>query len=171
MSHPIRKPDAPPWRLRDADRTLRAFLTAFLVVVTCGYAIGLVFVDHTSSGSPSGLAAEYRGTEQDGGAAEMKFEKGAREMYTFLHNHVFSLSLLFFSVGAVFYFSSTGPGWWKMFLIVEPFLAVVTTFGGIWLLRFVSPGFVWLVIPSGISMGICYLIMVVLILRELWWRR
>lgn len=170
------------WRLRNADRTLRLFITAFLLTVTAGYSIGLLFVDHTTSGTPSGISAEVRGNEDEpvnggadgaGGAdgdAEMKFGKSPREMYTFLHNHVFSLSILFFCIGAVFYWSSV-PAGLKTFLIVEPFAAIATTFGGIWLLRFVSPSFSWLVLVSGVSMLACYALMFVLILKELWFRR
>ncbi len=155
------------WRLGHADRPLRLFLTAFLIVLTAGYSVGIIFVDHTTSGTPDGLATEFRGNEDEAGQAELKFEKSPREIYTFLHNHVFSLSLLFFCLGAIFYFSSTPQGL-KTFLLVEPFIAIVTTFGGIWLTRFISPAFSWLVIISGLSMLACYGIIVILILKELW---
>ena len=162
------------WKLKDADRTTRAFLTAFLLVVTAGYTVGLAFVDHTTSGTPSGISGEFRGNEDSSvvaqSAGEIKFEKSPREIYTFLHNHVFSLSMLFFCVGAVFSFSSVPPGL-RMFLLVEPFAAIVTTFGGIWLLRFVDPAFAWLVIVSSLSMIGSYLAMVAFILKELWFRR
>jgi len=159
------------WRLRDAGGPLRLLITAFLVVLTSGYALGIFFVEHTTSGTPGGLSGEFRGTDADASSMDMKFEKSPREMYTLLHNHVLSLSILFFLVGAIFNFSSIPGTPWKALLMVEPFVAIVTTFGGLWLLRFVSPGFVWLVIPSGISMVACYLLMVALILKELWWKR
>jgi hypothetical protein len=157
----------PPWRLRDADRPLRLFLTAFLVVATAGYGIGLAFVNHATSGTPTGLSSEFRGDDGGTSSAELKFEKSPREMYTFIHNHVFSLAVLFFCVGAIFSFSSAGPGL-KTFLLVEPFVAIATTFGGIWLMRFASAGYSWLVIISGLSMATCYGIMVFLIVWELW---
>ncbi|HLF13713.1 MAG TPA: hypothetical protein VI932_02330 [Bacteroidota bacterium] len=146
---------------------MKLFITAFLLVLTAGYSVGILFVDHTTSGTPDGLAAEFRGNEGETGQSELKFEKSPREIYTFLHNHVFSLSLLFFCVGAIFYFSSAPRGL-KTFLLVEPFIAIVTTFGGIWMTRFASPGFSWLVIISGVSMLACYGVMFVLILRDLW---
>lgn len=160
----------PLWRLADADRSLRLFITAFLLVLTAGYAIGILFVDHTTSGTPEGLAAEFRGNEADPAAAEIKFGKSPREIYTFLHNHIFSLSIVFFCLGAIFWFSSARRGV-KTFLLVEPFVAIVTTFGGIWLTRFVSPAFSWLVIVSGLSMLGCYVVMTGLILKELWMGR
>jgi len=157
-----------PWRLRDADRPVRLFLTAFLILVSAGYGIGLAFVDHATSGTPSGVSSEFRGDKNGNTATELKFEKSPREMYTFIHNHVLSLAILFFCVGGIFTFSSmVGPGW-KGVLLVEPFVAIATTFGGIWMMRFFSPAYSWLVIVSGLSMAASYAAMVLLILRELW---
>ena len=160
----------PPWRLRDADAALRLFLTAFLLLLTAGYGVGLLFAGHTTSGTPAGLTEEYRGTPEGSQGAELKYAKSEDEMYIFLHNHLLSLSLVFFAVGGIFYFSDTSPGL-KKFLMLEPFAALITTFGGIWLVRFVAPAFSWLVLLSGIAMAGCVIAMVVIILRELWGRR
>lgn len=156
------------WTLRDADTTLRLFITAFLLLLTLGYGIGLAFVDHTSSGTPRGLVEEYRGTPENSQSSELKYAKSPDELYIFLHNHVLSLSLVFLAVGGIFYFTSLPKGLLKNFLMIEPFLGIGTTFGGIWLMRFASEHFSWLVLISGLSMVICYLIMVALILKELW---
>ncbi len=157
-----------PWRLRDADHTLKMFLTMFLFVLTVGYSIGLFFVDHTTKGTPEGLIEEYRGTPEGYDSAELKYPKSEDEMYIFLHNHILSLSIVFFAVGGLFYFSSTVPDVVKKVMMVEPLAALLTTFGGIWLMRFVSEQFSWLVIVSGVSMVGCYFTMVFLILKELW---
>ncbi|MBI1807769.1 MAG: hypothetical protein HYR76_12035 [Ignavibacteria bacterium] len=154
------------WRLCNADSTLRLFITTFLILLTSGYAIGLLFVDHTTSGTPRGLAEQYRGSPEN--TAEIKYAKSIDEMYMFLHNHVLSLSLVFFTVGGLFYFSSIVGHAVKKFLMVEPIIAIATTFGGIWLMRFVSELFSWLVIISGVTMVGCFLIMITLILWELW---
>ena len=159
------------WRLKDADRAARLFITSFLCALTFGYLIGLFFVGHTSSGTMQGLTEEYRGTPESRQEAELKYAKSADEMYIFLHNHVISLSLVFLTVGTIFYFSSSPSGLLKEFIIAEPFIAILTTFGGIWLMRFVSENFNWLVVISGVSMVGCYFTMVTIILKELWWRR
>lgn len=159
------------WKLRQADATARLFITAFLVVLTAGYAIGLLFVDHTSRSTPSGLEEQFRGSQEQSQSAELRYEKSEDEMYIFLHNHIFSLSLIFFAVGGLFYFSSIVSTPVKSFLIIEPFFAIITTFGGIWLMRFVSAGFSWLVVISGTLMVGCYVAMVVLILVELWMKK
>ncbi|TAK66317.1 MAG: hypothetical protein EPO24_01625 [Bacteroidetes bacterium] len=159
------------WRLKDADATLRLFITTFLIVLTIGYSIGLFFVKHTTNSTPQGLAEEYRGTPEGTEATELKYEKSEDEMYIFLHNHILSLAIVFFLVGGLFYFSSEVSDSIKKILMAEPVAAIVTTFGGIWLMRFVSEHFSWLVIISGISMVGCYFIMVGLMLKELWFPR
>lgn len=158
------------WRLKTADPTLRLFISAFLLLLTTGYTIGLVFVDHTTSGTPQGLTEQYRGTPEGAEKAELKYAKSVDEMSIFLHNHILSLSLVFFAVGGIFYFSSV-PEKWKRFLMVEPIIAIATTFGSIWLMRFFSEYFSWLVIISGTTMVGCYFVMVILILKELWLRK
>jgi len=159
------------WRLRDADRAARLLITAFLLLLTAGYAIGLAFVDHTTSGTPQGIAENFRGTPENAQAAEIKYAKSSPEMFTFLHNHILSLALVYFAVGGLFYFTSSPVGFWKEFLLLEPFIAIFTTFGGIWLMRYLSEGISWVVLLSGISMIGCYLVMVLFILKELWTRR
>ena len=159
------------WSLRDADRTMRLFITAFLLLLTAGYVIGLVFVDHTTSGTPQGIAQNFRGTPENGQATEIKYPKSPAEIYTFLHNHILSLALVFFAVGGIFYFTSMPHGPVKEFLLIEPFFAILTTFGGIWLMSYLSEYFSWVVLISGVSMIGCYLAMVILILKDLWIRK
>jgi hypothetical protein len=168
MESPPTHPDRIGWRLRQSDGILRLFITAFLILLTTGYLAGLFFVEHTTTGSVRGLSEEYRGSPEGSNSPELKYAKTADEIYILFHNHVLSLSLVFFVVGGLFYFSSIVPPGMKSVLMVEPLLAVGTTFGGIWLTRFVSESFGWLVLASGISMALCYLAMVVLILWELW---
>ena len=161
---------SPLLQLRELTGPLRLFFTAFLVVLTAGYAIGLLFVDHATSVSPAGIAEQYRGSPENAQQAELKYAKTEDEMYIFLHNHILSLSLVFFAVGGIFYLSSVRQGL-KTFLMAEPFIALVTTFGGIWLTRYVSAYFSWLTLISGILMVGSYLAMVAVILYELWARR
>ena len=156
------------FRLRDADGTLKLFLTVFVVVLSLGYAAGIFFVAHTTSMSPSGIDEEFTGSIHPETSGEMKFEKSAREMFILIHDHVLSLALVFFALGGVFYFSSLIPDRLKLFILIEPFVAIVTTFGGIALVRFVAVQFSWLVIVSGFSLFVCFATMVVLILAELW---
>jgi len=156
------------FRLRDADPTLRIFITVFLCVLSTGYIIGLFFVNHTTAGTPTGIEQQLLGSQD---TPEMRYEKSLGEMFVFLHNHILSLSLVFFCLGSIFYFSTIVSSGWKRFLLVEPLVALLTTFGGIALVRFVTPWMSWLVFVSGISLFVCYVAIVVLILVELWFMK
>jgi hypothetical protein len=157
------------FRLIDLDQTGKLLVTSFLVVLTLGYGLGLFFVEHRTSMTASGVEHQFLGTPEYEAAAEIQYAKSPTEMLVFLHNHVFSLSLVFFAVGTLFYFSALPSPFWKRFLLIEPFAAIITTFGGIALIRYVSPLFSWLVIVSGVSIACCYVAMTVIILKDLWW--
>lgn len=156
------------FRLRDADKTLRLFLSTFILVLTLGYGVGLFFVEHSTSFSSRGIQEQMLGNGDSGDAHEIRYAKSGHEMYVFIHNHVLSLALIFFVMGSMFYFSSIVSDRVKRFLMVEPLIAVATTFGGIALVRFASPLFSLLVLVSGVSLFICYFTMVILIMKELW---
>ncbi len=155
-------------KLKYLDKTLKLFITFFLILLTAGYVIGIVLIDHKTSFRISDISEEYVGTPEDSEKEEIKYSKSPNEIYIFLHNHIISLTILFFLTGLIFYFSSIVSDNLKLILLIEPFIAIITTFGGIWLIWKVSPLFAWLVIVSGISMFACYFIMVFLILKELW---
>ncbi len=154
--------------LRDADKTLKLFLTTFLLVLTIGYAVGLFFVEHTTAFSQQGIREQFLGNEAAERAETMRYEKSANEMFVFMHNHILSLALMFFTTGGIFYFSSLVSEKMKIVLMLEPLAATLITFAGIALIRYVSPMFSWLVLLSGASLFICYSVMVFLIMRELW---
>jgi hypothetical protein len=153
------------FHLRNADITLKLFITAFLVVLTIGYAIGLFFVEHQTSFTPRGVQEQFLGNEES--AQEIRYAKSANEMFVFMHNHILSMSLVFLALNTLFYFSSAPPKL-KVVLMVEPFAAILTTFGGIALVRYVSDAWSWLVVISGVSLFVSYVVIVGMILRDLW---
>jgi hypothetical protein len=155
------------FRLRDADITLKLFITAFLVVLTIGYAIGLFFVEHQTSFTPRGVQEQFLGNDES--AQEIRYAKSANEMFVFMHNHILSMALVFLALSGIFYFTSTS-GKLKRFLMLEPFLAILTTFGGIALVRYSSDAWSWLVILSGVSLFASYVVMVGMILWDLWFQ-
>jgi hypothetical protein len=148
----------------------KVLLTSFLILVSLGYATGLVFVEFQTSLRSEGVQRQFLGSPEGGGEDELAFEKSPREMLVFLHNHLLGLSLIFLAVGGIFSLAAHIPPTVKAVLIAEPFAAVLTTFGGIALMRFISPGWSWLVVISGSSMGLAYVTMVALSLREMWRR-
>ena len=158
------------YKLGDADSGVRWMITCFLGVLTAAYAVGLLYVDHTTAMTPQGVGEQFLGTPDAKFIAAQKFAKSPGEMFTFLHNHLFSLSLMFLALGALVHGTSILRPAWKRALMIEPFAALVTTFGGIILVRYVSPVFSWLVILSGITLVAAYVLSVFVILAELWGR-
>ncbi|MEW6511773.1 MAG: hypothetical protein AB1428_12550 [Bacteroidota bacterium] len=158
------------YRLRDAEPALRLLITCFLTVLTAGYVVGLVFVGHTTSYTPEGVRGQFLGSGPDQPADEITYAKSAGEMYTLIHNHVLSLGMIFLIVGALLHGTSVFSRRLTTLLMIEPFAAIVTTFGGIALVRTVSPLWSWLVIASGVSLAAAYVLGLYAILAEMWSR-
>ena len=154
--------------LHQLPAKLKLLLLLTVVNLTVGVGIGLYYVANTTELTPTGTAEHFSGSEID---AEFdipeKYPKPVSELLITTHNHILSLSLIFLVIGGIFYFNSSISSGMKTFLIAEPFISIITTFGGIWLMRFVHPAFVYLVIPSGILMYGCYFVMAGVLLYEL----
>lgn len=145
---------------------IKWFIASFLIVLSLGYFTGLLFVAQTESNSPKGIQENYIGNEDFEDAIVMKFKKSEREMLTILHTHILSISFIFFILGGILAITSL-PKRLKSFLMIEPFISIILTFGGIYLLW---AGIGWMryfVIISGVVMTSVYVISVVLIFWQL----
>ena len=152
--------------LQTFPKHIKLFIAVFVIMLTVGYGSGLLFVGNTNSNNPSGMEENYLGNEEDENAEVMKFKKGEREMLTILHTHVISISFIFFFLGGLIAMTSL-PKKLKTFLMIEPFLSILLTFGGIYLLW---KGMLWMkyiVMLSGIVMTIVFVVSVMSILFQL----
>ncbi len=147
-------------------REIKWFIATFVLVLSVGFYSGLLFVNETSTSKPSGIEENYLGNEADEDAPIMKFKKSEREMLTIVHTHVLSMSLIFFLMGILIWLLKL-PKSLKLFLTIEPFISVLLTFGGIYLLWL---GVLWLkyiVVFSGILMTISFIASSILVLYQL----
>lgn len=136
-------------------KEIKVFIGAFIIILSIGFYTGLLFVNETSTGTPSGIQENYQGNEEDENAEIMKFKKSERQMLTIVHTHVLSMSFIFFLLGGLVWLTKASKKL-KLFLTVEPFLSVVLTFGGIY---FLWTGIHWMkfvVILSGILMTLTF---------------
>ncbi len=156
-----------PFVLRDLSRDAKVLVTAFLVVLTLGYSTGLAYVFATTRMAPGGIGAHYAGSDDE---TEMKFPKSPIELIQTTHNHVLSLSLLFGALGALL-LAARMSSRLRRALIIESFAAIVTTFSSLWLVRYVSRAFAWLLLASGIAMALSFYAIVGILLVEVWGRR
>ena len=155
-------------RLYELPRKLKllCFLTVFNITV--GLGVGLYYVGYTTQYSPSGTSEHFAGSKvSDDFDIPDKYPKPFSELLNTTHTHVISMTFIFIITGGIFFFNSIITGSIKTFLIVEPFISIIVTFGGIWLIRFIHPGFSYLVILSGILMYLSFFIMASTIFYEL----
>ena len=151
-------------------KEIKLLIGAFVIVLSIGFYTGLLFVSETSSANPNGIEEQYLGNEDDENADIMRFKKSPQEMLTLVHNHILSMSIIFFLVGGLLSITKLNKKL-KLFLIVEPFVSVVLTFGGLYLLW---TGMLWMkyiVMLSGILMTFTFMTSTFIVLKQLFQKR
>ncbi len=141
-------------------------MAAFVIVLSIGFFTGLLFVGETSSANPNGIEEQYLGNEEDLDARVMKFKKNEQQMLTLVHGHILSMSIIFFLTGLIFVTTRLNQKL-KLFLLIEPFISIILTFGGIYLLW---KGLLWMkyiVMISGTLMTLSYTAVVFIIIKQL----
>ena len=155
-------------KLYQLPRAIKLLLMLTVLNLTVGVGIGLYYVSNTTHLSPEGTAEQFRGSSVDNNFdIPEKFPKPISELFTTTHNHIISMTFIFFIMGGIFYFNSIITGCWKSFFIAEPFFSILATFGGIWLIRFIHSSFSYLVMVSGVLMYLSFFIMAGTIIYEL----
>ncbi len=155
--------DALTWRrLPPVYRSLGRWVTLIQLV---GYTTALVYVWWTTRLLPPGIVAHYRGSEDAEGA--MQFPKSFGEMLTLTHTHLLSMAVIFLLGGLGLGLCERVPERWKRVLVAEPFVALLTSFGAMWLMRYADARFSWLLAASSAIMALTFYAQAALILREL----
>lgn len=147
-------------------KELKLLIGAFIIVLSIGFYTGLLFVDETSSANPNGIEEQYLGNETDEDAEVMKFKKSEKEILTLVHNHILSMSIIFFLLGGVLSITKLDKKL-KLLLIVEPFASVILTFGGLYFLWKGTLWMTYIVMFSGILMTLSFTSAIVIILYQL----
>ena len=150
------------YKLFEMDKTLKNFLIAILFVLTTGMGTGLIYLNYTTKYTPKGAAERFNGSNIEQGIDDFDipdhYPKPISEMLITTHNHILGFSFIFFITGLIFYFNSIINGFWKSFLLIEPTISIVITFGSIWLMRFVHEYFVYLTILSSAILYLSFFI-------------
>lgn len=152
--------------LQNFPREIKLLIAAFIVTLSVGFYSGISFVKDTSGTNPTKIEERYLGNENNEEAASMQFKKTKAEIMTLVHNHVLSLSVIFFLVSLLLSTTSVSKGL-KCILILEPFLSILLTFGGIYLMWSGILWFKYVVMISGIAMTIAFIMSTFFIVKEL----
>ncbi|WP_127846491.1 hypothetical protein [Psychroflexus aestuariivivens] len=154
--------------LKSLPLHLKYLVTAFLLVLSIGYFTGIRFVDHTTAQTPFGIQENYLGNESDEDATEMKFKKSKQEMLNIVHTHILSMAMIFLLTGVLVAMTNLKIGF-KKILMIEPFVSILGTFGGIYLLW---SGILWMkyvIMISGILMTLAFAASVVTVMISTWY--
>jgi hypothetical protein len=138
-------------------KEIKILILVFVSVLSFGFYGGIRFVNNTTSNSVNGLETHYLGNENDEEAEIMKFKKNEREILTIVHGHILSMSVIFFLLALILATTSINKKL-KYFLMIEPFLSIMLTFGGIYLLWSGISWFKYIIIVSGKFMTLSFVI-------------
>jgi len=132
--------------------TLKATVFLFTLAVLTGTGVGLAFLAQKSQGQVAGIQENYRGTElEDPMDIPDKYPMPVQQLLVITHTHILSTGMMVFLLGLLVWHTKTPVGL-RAVLINMPLFCIFTTYGGIWLVRFIHPGFVWLIVVSGVLM-------------------
>ncbi|NNK80177.1 MAG: hypothetical protein HKO93_01665 [Flavobacteriales bacterium] len=152
--------------LSRAESSVRRFALAIVLTLAIGYSIGMRYLYITSDLTQKGIQENYIGNEEDKDAEVMKFKMPEAKVLTIMHTHILSYTFIFTILGILLMASSL-PSKLKSFLIIEPFAMVVLNFGLLYLLW---DGLTWvnpLIMISGIILTLGFYLSVVLLVKEL----
>ena len=155
-------------KLYQLPKGIKLLLLLTVLNLMVGVGVGLYYVANTTHLSLEGTSEQFRGSIlEDEFDIPEKFPKPIAELLTTTHNHIISMTFIFFIMGGIFYLNSIITGFWKTFFIAEPFFSILATFGGIWLIRFIHPSFAYLVMVSGVLMYLSFFLMAGTLIYEL----
>ena len=84
------------------------------------------------------------------------------------HIHLFGISIIFLLTGAIFAFSET-PVWFRVCLVVVPYLSILMDIGSWWLTKYVDPAFfAYVVVVGGACMGLALAAQIFISLWQMW---
>ena len=168
----INKMNIPPNKitLENITGLWRAMLIAFVITLSFGYGTGMYYLTLTSGTQTQSIEENYLGNESDESAEIMKYKKPEKEVISIIHSHVISFSLIFLAIGGLLLMTSYSSRL-KSVLVIEPFVSIILTFGGIWLMWKGLGWMKYVIIVSGMLMNLVFVVMAGLVLVALGKRR
>jgi len=170
------------FKLRHLPKFAKLSITGFILALGFGYITGLMYVEDTTKLSLDGIEENYNGNSLANEPIDddtiddwdeslemtepLRFKKSKQELITIIHTHVISFALIFLSLSILIYFTST-PLIIKKILLIEPFVSIVLTFGGIWLLWLGLDWLKFIIMISGSFLTFSFILLSFFILIEL----
>ena len=83
------------------------------------------------------------------------------------HIHLFGISIMFLMTGAIFSLSMT-PVWFRVVVLVVPYLAIIMDIGSWWATKYYDPVFAYIVLIGGAFMGLAMACQILVSLWDMW---
>jgi hypothetical protein len=83
------------------------------------------------------------------------------------HIHLFSITFIFFIIGFIYTHSYVRPAWFKCAVLAIPFLSLLVDIAA-WYLTKLWTGFAWVIIIGGALYGVCFAIMWITSMWQMW---
>jgi hypothetical protein len=146
------------------EKNLKSIIISYLIVLGIGMTFGLLYVYLTSEINPTGMMERYLGNNDDW---KPQLAKTFMDLVSHAHDHITMFSIVFLSIALIFNQTSTIKGFWKTFLMIEPFFSIIITFIGFFALRYITSNFAYIIMLSSGLMYIAFYIMLFVSLYEL----
>lgn len=150
--------------ISELGKLQKTLVHAILITLTAGMIAGLLLVALQIGTSPEAVTTHLRGDPTD--EFQLEYGRSLLQLTTTVHNHVIGFTFIFAIIGFLLSLCRR-PARFIPFLIVEPFISIITTFGSMYLIKYISGEFVWLMILSSTLIYLTYFVSVVVIWREL----
>lgn len=147
-------------------KELKLLIAVFCITLSIGFFSGITFVNRTTGNTVTGIEENYLGNEENDDANVMKFKKSEKEILSIIHSHVLSMSAIFFLLGLLLSITAL-PKKFKLLLMIEPFLSILLTFGGIYFLWKGLFLMKYVILFSGIFMTLSFSTAIIIILFQL----
>jgi hypothetical protein len=154
------------FKLHTLPVLLKRSLVLFLLVLSFGYFSGLDMVKKTTDYKVDGIQENILGNEFNEESEALHFKMSERELHGIIHSHVITLSMLFILLQFLIYFTSI-PNPIKVFLMIEPMLSLLLTFGGLWMLWNGALWMKYVIMISGICMHLSMVAFILILIYEL----
>lgn len=146
-------------------KEVKLLITVFVITLSIGFFTGVNFIRITSTFKSNGIESNYLGNEEDENVEVMQFKKSEKEILTLIHNHILSMSIIFLLLGGILSLTSMNKTLKKV-LMFEPFVSIILTFGGIYVLWSGVFWFKYVVMLSGLAMVLSFIFSIIFILKE-----
>ena len=150
--------------LKKIDKNLKKLLVYYLITLGIGFSLGVLYVYLNSEFSSLGMIEQYVGNNDDWAP---KLPKTLQDLVSHTHEHITMFAIIFLSLALIFSYNNTIKGFWKRFLMLEPFISIIITFGGFFIIRYITISFSYIIIVSSLLMYICFYVMLFVCLYEL----